>query len=308
MRRSIITILLVVGMVTTGAVAGLAFGHFGDWSPAVDIEDFGPGAHPDFNTDALEGCPFVSPDGKAFFIASDRAGGEGGLDIWVSTRDYLDDPWGAPTNLGPPINSEHNDFCPTIGRDGRTFFFVSNRPGHCGDTPNADIYTVRFDRNLAVDEVGHLGCDVNSDWDEHSPFPATIPGLGPVLFYSSARPAQPADAPGDHNIYMSTFRGGSYGAGELVPGVNTEFQDGQPNVRRDGLEMFFFSNRPGAAGNDIYSSSRESAFDDWSEPVNLGPNVNSVGAETRPSLSWDGRTLYFGSTRGGSSDIYVTTR
>jgi hypothetical protein len=308
MRRSITTSLLIAVMVTTGAVAGLAFGRFGEWSPAVDIEAFGPGAHSDFNTDALEGCPFVSPDGKMFFIASNRDGGHGGLDIWVSTRDHPDDPWGAPMNLGPPINSEYNDFCPTIGRDGKTFFFVSNRPGHCGPAPNADIYTARFDQNLQVDKVVHLGCEVNSAWEEHSPFPMTMPGIGPVLFYSSTRPADAADVPGDHDIYMSTFRGGLYGAGELVAGLNTEYQDGQPNVRRDGLEIFFYSDRPGADGNDIYSASRASVFDDWSEPVNLGPAVNSGAAETRPSLSWDGRTLYFGSTRAGSSDIYVTTR
>jgi hypothetical protein len=50
----------------------------------------------------------------------------------------------------------------------------------------------------------------------------------------------------------------------------------------------------------------------WSTPTNLGPDVNSAASETRPSLSWDGTTLYFGSTRpaseAGSSDIYLTTR
>jgi Tol biopolymer transport system component len=98
-----------------------------------------------------------------------------------------------------------------------------------------------------------------------------------------------------------------------VPGVNTAFEDGQPNVRRDGREIFFFSNRPGTLGMaDIYAATRASTSDTWSEPVNLGRDVNSAdGAETRPSLSWDGTTLYFGSTRpggDGSADHYVTTR
>lgn len=105
---------------------------------------------------------------------------------------------------------------------------------------------------------------------------------------------------------MSRYRGGEYGAPELIAGVNTPFNDGQPNVRRDGRELFFYSNREG--NNDIYSTSRASAFHPWSEPVNLGPDVNSGASETRPSLSWDGRTLYFGSTRAGSNDIYVITR
>ena len=305
MRRSMMVTVLAAVLVGTSAVAAGAFGAFGDWSTAVDIETTGPGTHPDFNTAALEGCPFISPHGTMFFMASNRAGGAGGLDIWVSTRDHTDDEWGAPVNLGAPINSASNDFCPTIGRDGKTFFFVSNRPGYCGA---GDIFTARFGSDLTVDSVEHLGCDVNSAADEHSPFPTNIPGLGPVLFYSSARALDASDTAGDHDLYMSTSHGGVYQAGTAIPGVNTTSQDGQPNVRRDGLELFFYSDRPGAAGNDIYSASRSSVFDAWGTPVNLGPAVNSAGAESRPSLSWDGTTLYFGSTRAGSSDIYVTTR
>lgn len=307
MRRSLIVTVIVAGLVLTGAVGAVAFGSFGDWSEAELIEDFGPGAHEDFNTAGFEGCPFISPDGKTFFIASIRDGGLGGLDIWVSTRDHVDEAWGEPVNLGEPINSTGADFCPTIARDGKTFFFVSNRPGGCGA---GDIYTARFKPGFTVDEVTHLGCEVNSAADEHSPFPANIPGIGPVLLYSSARSQGGTDPAGDHDLYMSTSHGGVYGAGELILGLNlnTAAIEGQPNLRRDGLELFFFSNRTGALGNDIYSASRDSVFDDWDEPVNLGPDVNSTGNEGRPSLSWDGRTLYFGSTQSGVQDIYVTTR
>ena len=104
-----------------------------------------------------------------------------------------------------------------------------------------------------------------------------------------------------------------FGPASPIAELNTAAADGQPNVRRDGLEIFFFSNRAGAAGNDIYAATRASTADAWSTPVNLGPNVNSAASETRPSLSWDGTTLYFGSTRTGGgaegdSDHYVTTR
>lgn len=312
-RRGLIGVsalaLAVAGMVASGAMAAVALDDFGDWSTAVDIETFESGADDDFNTEATEGCPFISRDGKMFFMASNRPGGLGGLDIWVSTRKHVDDPWGAPVNLGPPVNSPANDFCPTIGRDGHEFFFVSTRPGHCGDSPNGDIYHTRFNKGLQVTSVNHLGCEVNSGWDEHSPFPIKIPGEGPVLFYSSARPADPTDPPGDHDIYMSTSHGEVFEAGETVAELNTAFDDGQPNVRRDGREIFFWSDRPGSQGPDIYSASRSSAQDPWSTPLNLGPAVNSAAGETRPSLSWDGTTLYLGSTRvGGQSDIYVTTR
>jgi Tol biopolymer transport system component len=234
----------------------------------------------------------------------------GGLDIWVATRASEDEPWSEPVNVGAPINSPANDFCPTIARDGMTFLFVSTRAGHCGATPNADIYTTRLDSGLQAEAVTHLGCEVNSAWDEHSPFPAEMPGDGPVLFYSSARPLDGNDSPGDHDLYSSPKQGGVYVAGTALQGVNTGANEGQPNVRRDGPELFFWSDRPGGIGAaDIYSAARESVTGGWGTPQNLGPNVNSAAGETRPSLSWDGTTLYFGSTRvGGQSDIYVTTR
>jgi hypothetical protein len=305
--RKVAAVILAFVIASLGLVAQAS--SFGPWTTAVEIEQFGPGAHPDFNTStALEGCPFTSRDGRAFFIASDRAGGLGGLDIWVSTRARTTDPWGAPVNLGAPINSAHNDFCPTLAQDGREFFFVSNRPGHCGATANGDIYTTRFRREWKAEPVTHLGCVLNSEWDEHSPFPSEEPELGEVLYMSSARPSGPADTPGDHDLYLSEKEGGSYGAATPLNINTNEYHEGQPNVRRDGLEIFFYSNRPGTlGGNDIYLSTRVPGGL-WGEPVNLGPSVNSAASETRPSLSWDATTLYFGSTRAGTSDVYVTTR
>lgn len=310
MRRILAALVMSILMVATGGTSVTAHAERGDWSPAQDIEWTVPGAHADFNTPAVEGCPYISHDGRTFFMASDRPGGLGGLDIWVSTRASTSDPWGAPVNAGAPINSGSADFCPTLAADGHTFFFVSARAGFCGDMPNGDIYRTRLNEDGTFDEPVHLGCDVNSPWDEHSPFPTNLEGTGPVLFYSSARPAGAGDAPGDHDLYMSRqLASGSWATGELVPGVSTAFNDGQPNVSRNGLELYFYSNRTGTlGGNDIYVSTRTHVKGAWGMPQNLGPMVNSAAAESRPSLSWDMGTLYFGSTRAGSSDVWVTTR
>ena len=130
-----------------------------------------------------------------------------------------------------------------------------------------------------------------------------------MLYFSR----KPGTGPGD--LYVSRSHGGAFGPAQPIPGVNSADDDGQPNVRRDGLELFFYSNRTvdGAqGGNDIYVSIRPSTSAPWSTPVNLGPDVNSSASETRPSLSWDGTQLYFGSNRAeseaASSDIYVSTR
>ena len=283
---------------------------FSDWSPAVNIELTSPGADAAFNTPSLDGCPFISRDGKTFYMASTRPGGLGGIDIWVSTRESENDPWGAPVNVGAPVNSEADDFCPTIDRDGHRFFFVSRRaiPGSCG---GSDIYVTRFRNEGGLEQPVNLGCEVNSAFDEASPFPLPERGSGPVLYFSSTRPG--LGIGGD--LYRSESHGGTFGPAQLVLGVNSAFDDGQPNLRRDGLELFFYSTRPdpGALGApDLYVATRASTVDPWSTPVNLGPDVNSAASETRPSLSWDGTTLYFGSTRpaseAGSADIYLTTR
>jgi WD40 repeat protein len=305
--------LVVFGATLVCTAALAAPPEFGAWSVAQRVEDI-PGTDPSFNGPDLDGCPFISRDGKSFYMASNRPGGLGNLDIWVSKRASVDDPWGAPVNVGAPVNSAANDFCPTIARNGHRFYFVSNREGGCG---GADIYTTWL-RKGGFDPVRNLGCEVNSAADEASPFPRPEGESGPVLYYSSNRPGGFADDPpgapiGDADLYVSQSDGGVFGPGALVPGANTQYEDGQPNVRHDGRELFFFSNRPGTLGlADIYAATRGSTSDPWSTPVNLGPNVNSAaGAETRPSLSWDGTTLYFGSTRPGgegSTDHYVTTR
>ena len=307
-----IAVALVAAACVAASAAAMPTG-FSGWLDATRVEDQ-PGTPASFNGDGLDGCPFIARDERTFYMASVRPGGLGGIDIWVARRDSPDDPWGAPENAGAPVNSPANDFCPTIDRNDHTLYFVSNRAGGCG---GADIYLTRH-RPDGWDDPRNLGCEVNSATDEAGPFPLPEPGKGKVLYFSRARPggfaADPAGATvGDSDLYVSERRGGVYEAPQLVPGVNSAFEDGQPNLRRDAQEIFFFSNRPGTLGMaDIFAATRSSASHPWSQPFNLGPAVNSSnGAETRPSLSWDGTTLYFGSTRpggDGGADHYVTTR
>lgn len=284
---------------------------YSDWSSALSIELVPPGAVLEFNTSSLDGCPFIAPDGKSFYLASNRPAGLGGLDIWVATRESPNDPWGAPANVGALVNSDADDFCPTLARDGHTLYFVSRRQvgvqglDWCG---GSDIYVTRRRADQGFEQPTSLGCELNSSADEFSPFPVENIGGGPGLFFSSTRLGTGGD------LYFAEWHGNRYGAGALIPNVNSASDDGQPNVSRDGLELFFYSNRAGLGaqgGNDLYVATRGSLAEPWSAPVNLGSNVNSAASETRPSLSWDGTTLYFGSNRPGgegSTDIYVTTR
>jgi hypothetical protein len=98
----------------------------------------------------------------------------------------------------------------------------------------------------------------------------------------------------------------------LGPTVNTGSIDAGPALSKDGLSLYFNSDRPeGFGGNDIWVSQRASREDAWGAPVNLGPTINTASNEDAPSFSRDGHTMYFNSDRAGgfgSRDIYISRR
>lgn len=302
-----IVVLAVVSIATTAAASGFSL-----WGQAVNAETAITGTSSELNTASNDGCPYQSPDGLSLYMASNRPGGLGGLDIWVASRASASGPWGAPVNLGAPVNSEVDDFCPTPTLGGG-LFFVSARAvaGACG---GPDIYFVR-QHHGAWSDPANLGCGVNSAAAEASPS-FVLEGFRPVLYFSSNRPGGFAsEAPGavaDSDIYVSSLTWDGFGVAALVPGLNTAANDSRPNVLRDGREIVFDSDRDGTAGGaDIYSATRRFSFAAWLAPANLGPAINTDANETRASFSWDGKTLYFGSTRPGVEgfgDIFVSTR
>lgn len=300
---------LVIGAVSGGALAATAGPSFSPWAPAQKIDEIA-GNHPDLNTPFTDGCPIQSPDGLSLYMASNRPGGKGGLDIWVSTRASTNDPWGAPVNLPEPINSASDDFCPTpVRRDG--LFFVSRKVVEGVTCGLGDIYFSRRNPAHGWSEPRHLACapaGPNSVLDEQGPSYAQ----GRLYFSRSS-----AVVSGD--LYVSRKKGTmSFGAATPIAELNDAgANDIQPNVRKDGREIVFSSNRAGGlGGQDIWSATRASVEAPWSAPVNLGPNVNTGLGESRPALSRDAQQLLFGRAgpagtgEGGTgmSDIYVTTR
>lgn len=78
--------------------------------------------------------PTVRTDGREIIFWSQRSGSAGGVDLWVSTRRSVHDPWSAPMNLGPPVNTDFIDATPSLSFDGRALMICSNRPGSLGGT------------------------------------------------------------------------------------------------------------------------------------------------------------------------------
>lgn len=305
-RRIVLSI--AVGLM---ALASAAHGKtFGAWGTPVDAE-LVAGASSELNTPFNDGCPIQSPDGLSLYIATNRPGGLGGQDIWVAHRAEPGGPYGAPQNLGAPVNSSADDFCPSPTR-GRRLFFVSARAGGCG---GPDIYVTRLDLDGWRDPV-NLGCGINSAAGEASPSLFRDEAGHQVLYFSSARAGGFEPGGTDSDIYYSV----DFGAAQLAPGLNSASEDSRPNVRKDGLEIVFDSTRAGglSALPDIWTALRPNDAAAWPSPLHLAAPINSAASETRASLSWDGLTMVFGSTRTGSelapdgvttsNDVYITTR
>lgn len=305
MRAAIALLVSAVAL----TVAGLASAT---WGAAQKIDEIA-GNSPDLNTPSQDGCPIQSPDGLNLYLASNRPGGKGGLDIWMASRASTAAPWGAPQNLGEPVNSAADDFCPTpVGKGG--LFFVSREalPGACGQ---GDIYFTYRTAAGSWTEPQRLLCapaGPNSELDEQGPSWIDVSGKlrGPKQLYFSRSSASPAVA---GEIFMSSRQAGArFGPATAVAALNdAAANDIQPSVRADGLEVVFSSNRLGGLGaQDLWVATRNAVGDPWSAPINLGSVVNTGAAETRPSLSRDGKQLLFGRSPGpeGSGDIYVTAR
>jgi WD40-like Beta Propeller Repeat len=276
-----------------------------EWSEPVNL-----GAP--VNSGANEMNAALSPDELSLYFVSTRSGGQGGADIWVSRRAALDAPWGEPVNLGPNVNGPGLDAAPAVSPDGHLLFFSSDRAGGQGSN---DIYVAR--RVDKSDDLGwgpavNLGPGVNTAGFEAGGFYLQSGENGPANLYFARGPNGLA-----LDIYVAAVTADGETRGPAVPVTELNdpdpaVTDAHPSVRIDGREIFLHSSRAGGlGGNDLWTSTRRSVHDPWSPPVNMGTPLNTEAGENQPTLSYDGRTLIFASTRAGGlggSDIWMSTR
>jgi hypothetical protein len=247
------------------------------------------------NSASNETVVCLSPDGLEMYFISDRPGGSGDWDIWVTERTNLDDTWGLPENLGPTVNSPELEGGAQMSSDGLTLYFESGRPGGLG---SHDIWiTTRLSKDDSWTTPVNLGPPVNSPYKDKCPA-VSADGLE-LYFHSDAG----RGGVGDSDIWVSTRLSVEEPWGEptnLGSVVNTTSREEYMWLSPDGLLFAFDSDRPGGAGwFDLWITRRASRGDPWTTPVNVGPPVNGPDDDALGAVAPDGRTLYFISNRAG---------
>jgi len=210
------------------------------------------------NTEAAEIGPDLAPDGNLLYFSSDREGGLGGFDLWVSRRGS-DGEWGKPVNLGENLNSAFHEYDPAFHGFSGSLFFSSNRPKRPLTEKEKDSWKGTL-RELRLEE----------DYDL---FAASVAAAGEeVLEIPAFDPAERAQA------------------------LNTNYNEGQTSLTARGDFLYFSSDRQGGEGGyDLYRSRIYQG--EILPPENLGRPVNTTFDDMDPTLTMEGHRLLFSSDR-----------
>ena len=158
----------------------MATSEKGEWSNGVDLP---------FNSDEFDNChPSISVDGNTLYFSSNRPGGVGGMDIYMSKKEG--DSWGNPINLGPEVNSEKNDVFPFVHADGMLFYASDGKGGLGG----YDVFYTKPNEDKVFSKPENVGKPFNSEADD---FGLILDAEGKNGYFSSNR----AGGKGEDDIY-----------------------------------------------------------------------------------------------------------
>jgi len=214
------------------------------------------------NTSHVDIMPALSADGLSLYFTSDRPGGHGGMDLWVSTRVSISATWGEPVNLGPTVNGPEWEARSSISADGLSLYFASNREKV--GTPYSELEYIYVTKRSTTSETWgtsiRLGPTINSGLTHDSARP-WISADGQILFFSSDRPG----GLGDLDFWFARRIGDEeeWGpAANLGTPLNTPGSNRGISLSPDGRMLYVPSSRLGGLGNrDMWQASIEPVVD-----------------------------------------------
>ena len=207
-----------------------------------------------------------------------------------------------PRNLGEGINSAVSEYYPTITLDGSKLIFtrrVNNFNEDFFESTN-DSVTHTWSKAKAL-----MG-DINTNLNEGA---QNISQDGQWLIFTGCNFP---DGLGSCDLYISYLTSEGWSTPQnLGNRINTEFWESAPSLSPDKRDLYFSSGRPdGYGGKDLYVSHRL-PNGRWSEPENLGPEINTAGDESTPFIHADNQTLYFtsnGHIGYGGDDLFYSKK
>lgn len=267
------------------------------------------------NSMGREYVPVIAPDmKKLYFTGRDREDNIGGEDIYVSY--YVNNRWTIATPISGKINTESNEFINSISADGNMLVLFGNYEGSLGRGDN--FYVERTKHGMS--EVKIFPAPVNSQWWDADAF---LTADGQAIIFASERPG----GIGEYHQKGDYFHGMSWGNTDLWvvvregdgwsktainfgPTINTPYTERSPFLHPDGKTLYFSSDgHYGIGKSDVFKSVRlsDTSWTEWSEPVNLGKEINTTEEDWGYKISTDGKRAYFSTVNDkgfGEEDIY----
>lgn len=205
-----------------------------------------------------------------------------------------------PESLGPGVNTQYDEYFPSITGDEQTLIFTRqiNR--------NEDFYMSKW-TNGAWQKATPVA-ELNTKYNEGA---LAISPDGSWLTFTACN-RNDEGAKGSCDLYWSIEREGVWTKPAPFGGaINTQYWESQPTIGADNRTIIFASERPGGyGGKDLWITTRPIGGK-WTKPENLGPGINTPGNEHTPFLHPDGQTLYFSSDSlpgMGGDDLFVVRR
>jgi hypothetical protein len=239
---------------TTDRVSGNGDVWFATRASAAD--PFGtPAPVSAVNGSSFETSSAISTDGLALWFGSDRTGGAGGVDVWVSQRATRADAWSTPVNL-VALSSPADDIPRPPGQHGLVMPMASTRPATAN--PSGSYQTYLAARPSGGAPFGAPAPIPELDYPDRSTVDGFLTDDGLTLFFS-ATPAPDADAAvdggvGDADLYVAWRRATDepFSFKQPLDDLNTPTDERDPWLTPDGKTLYFTSTRDGAL--NIYTA------------------------------------------------------
>jgi outer membrane protein OmpA-like peptidoglycan-associated protein len=261
----------------------------------LDKTNLGPGV----NTRGAEFRPIITADGLTLYFTRNRGEAAGGEDIYYSTMSR--GTWQKADNVGPPISTPDHEMMLGISADNNKMTLMGNYPGSFG---HGDIFYAERGKKC-WSEVKHYPAPINTEYFDSD---AMLPADGRTILFVSDRPGnvgtfKPKEAlfHGDYagNTDIYAYVESPDGEDQLInlgPTINTPYAEYAPFLHPDGRTLYFSSSgHYGLGGLDVFVATRlsDSSWTEWSEPVNLGKEINGPYNDWGFQITTDGNLAYY---------------